>query len=83
MTDESNEGGSVWAAEKTNVMWSNLGAWIAKEIPNIVEADDPVKAILWATCAEACFWQATGECDSFNVKDALARLPAIKHTDND
>lgn len=60
------------AGKKTSDLWLALGEQIAAAIPDIVINDDPVKAIRWATCAEACFWKATGEADTHDVKDVLA-----------
>jgi hypothetical protein len=57
--------------ERTGKMWLELAEQIAAALPDHVIADDPVKAIHWATCAEACFWKATGECDAHDVKDVL------------
>lgn len=59
------------AAEKTNAMWLALGEQIAGAIPDLVISNDPVEAIRWATCAEACFWKSTGEADAHDVKDVL------------
>lgn len=64
---------SIKACERVNAMWKALGEQIATGIPDIViNADDPAQAIRWATCAEACFWKATGESDTHDVKDVLA-----------
>lgn len=63
------------AVEATSKMWTELGQQIAEALPNIA-ADDPVKAIRWATCAEACFWKATGEADTHDVKDVLRAEPS-------
>lgn len=61
---------SMKAGEKVSNMWLALAEQIAAAIPDIViSADDPGKAIRWATCAEACFWQATGDADTHDVKD--------------
>jgi hypothetical protein len=60
------------AAKATSSMWRSLGEQIAAAIPLVVSDElDPVRAIRWATCAEACFWKATGECDTHDVKDVL------------
>lgn len=64
-------GDTTWACEKINAMWGALGQQIADAIPDMVIGGDPQKAILWATCAEACFWKATGESESHDVKDVL------------
>ncbi len=57
-------------------MWQQLGEQIMSAIPGIVIADEPEKAIRWATCAEACFWKSTGDADTHDVKDVLPpRLP--------
>lgn len=65
---------------KTAEMWFALGEQIAAAIPDHVINDDPVKAIHWATCAEACFWKATGETDCHDVKDVLALKSALAPT---
>lgn len=66
---------SLAAAERVNAMWSDLGEKIAEQIPEILNShNEPSMAIRWATCAEACFWKATGEADSHDVKDVLAPI---------
>lgn len=62
------------AVKRMGTMWKELGEMLAAAIPDIVTGDDPVKAIHWATCAEACFWKATGEGSSHDVKDVLPPL---------
>lgn len=63
------------AAERTNKMWQDLGEQIAAAIPDIVINDSvPTRALRWATCAEACFWKATGEADTHDIKDVI---PAV------
>lgn len=65
------------AGERTSKMWLALAEQIADAVPTlIINNDDPVKAIRWATCAEACFWKATGEADTHDVGDIL-KAPAI------
>lgn len=64
------------AGEKTSAMWLRLAEQIAEAIPDLVIGGEPVKAIQWATCAEACFWKATGEADAHDVKDILPKPPA-------
>lgn len=59
------------AADKTNAMWLALAEQIAATVPDLVIASDPVEAIRWATCAEACFWKSTGDADTHDVKDVL------------
>lgn len=56
---------------KISEMWEKLGEQIANALPDIVIEGDPVKAIRWATCAEACFWKSTGDADAHDVKDIL------------
>ncbi len=56
---------------KVNDMWAALGQQIADAIPDIVIGGEPQKAIAWAACAEACFWKATGDADTHDVKDIL------------
>lgn len=67
---------SAEIAERIGKMWAELGEQIAAAIPDILIADDPTKAIRWATCAEACFWKATGEADTHDVKDILPPVAA-------
>ena len=63
---------SSTAGERTSKMWLALAEQIEAAIPDIaVSGDDPGKAIRWATCAEACFWKATGEADTHDIKDVL------------
>lgn len=59
------------ASEKINAVWLALGEQIAAAIPDLVISSDPTEAIRWATCAEACFWKATGEAATHDVKDVL------------
>lgn len=61
------------AAIATSKLWLSLGELIAAAIPGAVEDGDMVKAVHWATCAEACYWKATGEADTHDVKDVLAQ----------
>ncbi len=62
------------AGEKVSTMWLALAEQIAAAVPTlIIDNDDPVKAIKWATCAEACFWKATGDADTHDVKDILPK----------
>lgn len=63
------------AGSATNKMWQDLAEQIAALVPDLVIEGDPVKAIHWATCAEACFWKATGEADMHDVKDVLITAP--------
>lgn len=60
---------------KVNEMWAKLGQQLADAVPDIVIEGDPRKAIVWATCAEACFWKATGDSDTHDVKDVLSVVP--------
>jgi hypothetical protein len=60
------------AGERVSTMWRSLGEQLAALVPTLViDNDDPVKAIKWATCAEACFWKATGDAATHDVKDVL------------
>lgn len=64
------------AGLRVAAMWRALGEQIAAVVPNVViNADDPAEAIRWATCAEACFWKASGDADTHDVKDVLATPP--------
>lgn len=60
------------AVERVEALWLALAEQIAAAVPDRVDRFGPVEAIRWATCAEACFWQATGEADSHDIKDVLA-----------
>lgn len=67
---------SAEAGERTAKMWQSLGEVIANGLESwVIDSSDPAKAIHWATCAEACFWKATGEADTHDVKDVLPRSP--------
>jgi len=54
----------------TAELWKTLGDHFA-EMAREVCVDDAAKAMRLAACAEACFWQATGEGDCWNVKDII------------
>lgn len=62
---------TITASERTNAMWDALGDAIESQVQEFVAAGNPQEAIRWATCAEACFWKATGEADTHDVKDVL------------
>lgn len=64
------------AARATSQMWLKLGEQIATAIPDLIIDGRPVEALRWATCAEACFWKATGEADTHDIKDVLGPSPA-------
>jgi hypothetical protein len=78
MTEEAEEQIFVFdsdkAAQRVSRLWADLGERIATAVVGF-EGDDPVDAIRWACCAEACFWKATGEADTHDVKDVLALPP--------
>lgn len=75
---------SAEAGERTAKMWQDLGEQIAAAIPDIIINDSvPTRAIRWATCAEACFWKATGEADTHDVKDVLGVVSTSKGPDNE
>jgi len=73
MTDDTGFD-SMKAGERVSDMWLKLAEFIAGNV-HVIAPDDPQKAIRYACCAEACYWKATGEADSHDVKDALA-LPS-------
>lgn len=59
------------ACERIAAMWLKLAETI--EGFAVQQAvNDPVQAIRDACAAEACFWKATGEASSHDVKDVLA-----------
>jgi hypothetical protein len=73
MADEDFD--SMKAGERISNMWMDLAAKIAIRLPEFIgDREDPALAIKWATCAEACFWKATGESDAHDVKDILAAV---------
>lgn len=77
MTDESFD--SMKAGERVSNMWMDLAAKIVAGIPSLIyDKEDPALAIKWATCAEACFWKATGEADAHDVKDVLPAVSSQK-----
>jgi hypothetical protein len=67
------------AAAATSKMWRELGDLIAKGLSaNVMDLSDPEMAIRWASCAEACFWQATGEGDPQGIKEILIRAQDVR-----
>ncbi len=68
---------SIEAGQIVSDMWLRLANQINDAIPHLVIADQPERAIRLAACAEACFWKATGEADTYDVKDVIERLPTI------
>lgn len=63
---------SMKAGERISNMWMDLAGKIAAVLPSLIyDEKDPALAIKWATCAEACFWKATGEGNPHDVKDVL------------
>jgi hypothetical protein len=70
--------------EKANLassqMWEKLATQLAEAVPDFVTGGDPLKAIQYGICAEACFWQSTGEADAFGIKECLEKL-SIPSTD--
>lgn len=71
MTDESEifAFDSDKAAQRTSRLWAMLGEQLAEAA---LTRSNPQDAVRWACCAEACFWKATGEADTHDVKDVLA-----------
>jgi hypothetical protein len=62
---------SFHTSEKVNRMWSRLARRIERRLPDILEKYGPQDAVRHATFAEACYWKATGESDTHDVKDVL------------
>lgn len=60
--------------EMTAEMWERLGKQFADSVPDHVIAGDPLTAIINALCAEACWWKATGEAATHDIKDVLPIL---------
>jgi hypothetical protein len=71
MTEEDTGFNSMKAGERVSAMWLKLAETI--EGFAVQQAvNDPVQAIRDACAAEACFWKATGDADTHDVKDVLA-----------
>lgn len=66
------------ACDKISRMWRDLGDRISGAIPDIMSDCGPEKAIQWGRCAEVCYWQATGECSSSEMKDVLPAPPVSR-----
>lgn len=60
---------SDMAAQRVSQMWAKLGEQLAESCMSV---GDHQLAIRYACAAEACFWKATGEADTHDVKDVLA-----------
>lgn len=65
----------IACGETVSQMWKQLANQIALAIPDMVIAGKPEEAIRWAACAEACFWKATGESNTHDIKDVVTLLP--------
>lgn len=71
-----NQYDSIVAGERVSAMWLKLAEQLSEAVPDIVVGlSDPAKAIRWAAAAEACFWKATGDADTHDIKDALPLFP--------
>lgn len=53
-------------------MWFKLAETIEAGIAPAYIDKGPEEAMRFAKCAEACYWQAWGEHDCFEVKEILA-----------
>lgn len=72
------------AASRISTMWLALGDQIAGAIPDIIINDStPTRALQWAACAEACFWKATGEADTHDIKDVMPPLVILQQRGRD
>ena len=71
---------SEQSGEKISAMWLRLAEQFETAVPDHVIANDPLRAIQWACCAEACFWKATGEADAHDIKDVLQFAPPNRPT---
>lgn len=60
------------AATVTNRMWLRLGRSLDKVASKEAEAGHTSTAIRAARCAEACYWQATGEGTAVDLKDVIS-----------
>jgi len=67
---------SMKAGERVSDMWLKLAEALSGSIPEMVGCGDALDAIRMATYAEACFWKATGDADTHDVKDVLGITPA-------
>ena len=50
-------------------MWGKIGATFEKQAIEAAETGANHRAVELGKFAEVCFWQATGESDSFSFKD--------------
>jgi len=57
------------ACDRIGKMWLNLAELIEAAIPSVLTEVGPEEAIQYGRCSEACFWQATGEATSNDLKD--------------
>lgn len=74
MSDETEDFNSDKAVERLSSMWLKL-AELIEGFALQQAVNDPAQAIRDACCAEACFWKATGEAESHDVKDVLTMTP--------
>jgi len=60
------------AAARCNRMWRKLGGLYERAAYAAIEAHSFSVAIECARKADACFWQATGECDTIALKEVTS-----------
>lgn len=61
-------------------MWFELAERIAEGIADAYVSDGPEKAMRFAQCAEACYWQSGSEMNCFDVRQIVepTSFPAIR-----
>jgi hypothetical protein len=57
------------AANRIGRMWWGIARLSEMAAVAAIEADNPVRAEMWAKLSERAYWQSTGDCDaiSFNL----------------
>ena len=59
------------SGERASKVWQALAEQIAEAVPDFVIAGEVEKAMKWAMCADACFYQATGEGPGMTVNEII------------
>lgn len=59
------------AARRTSRMWVKLGSLLEAHAYSAAESGRVETALKSGRCADACFWQATGDCAPIGMNDAL------------
>ena len=59
------------AVMKCQRMWRRIGGLLDKAAAEAASKGYAARSLELGTAAEAAYWQATGELDTFDVKDCL------------